>query len=492
MTARMNQLPEPPFWNPLATQNEKDPTVNPGKFSWMGSDGRVYFDLHEGQEKALESEARFIAIIAGTQSGKTESGPPWLCNEIAKRGPGDYIVASPTYPLLQKKVLPAFIELFDTKLKLGRYFPGSKQFKFSKEGSRRIFGRYVDEKTIVFFGHAQDPESLESATAKAAWLDEAGQRKFKLASWEALQRRLAMHIGRAFITTTPYDLGWLKKQIYDRWKAGDKDYEVINFRSTMNPAFSLKEYNRAKRTLPPWKFDLFYNGIFTRPAGAIYDCFEEIKHTCPRFAIPDHWERLLGVDFGGINTAGVFFAKEPNTGRLFGYREYNKNYFNGVLHEGLPHTGGTLSCKKHVENLLTGEVMIPYAVGGAKSENQWREEMRSAGLPVREPDQNEVEIGIGRVYGGIKENLVVFFDDLIYTLDEFSTYSREMDDQGEVTEEIEDKETYHHLDACRYILGDEFRDILTWKDMKTGEDHQESVNQYTAHRQSASEILKTL
>jgi len=260
----MNQLPEPPFWNPLATQNEKDPTVNPGKFSWMGSDGRVYFDLHEGQEKALESEARFIAIIAGTQSGKTESGPPWLYNEIAKRGPGDYIVASPTYPLLQKKALPAFIELFDTKLKLGRYFPGSKQFKFSKEGSRRIFGRYVDERTIVFFGNAQDPESLESATAKAAWLDEAGQRKFKLASWEALQRRLAMHIGRAFITTTPYDLGWLKKQIYDRWKAGDKDYEVINFRSTMNPAFSLREYNRAMKTLPRWKFDLFYNGIFTR------------------------------------------------------------------------------------------------------------------------------------------------------------------------------------------------------------------------------------
>lgn len=487
--------PEVSF-NPLYTKEEAHPSVNPGgKLYWLGSDGQLYFDFHIGQEKAIDSEARFVAIIAGAQSGKTILGPVWLWNEIKKRGPGDYIVASPTYPLLSKKALPAFLDLFEKKLKLGRYFPSSKQFRFSREGSRITFGQYVDDETIIFFGHAQDPESLESATAKAAWLDEAGQRKFKLASWEAIQRRLALHRGRAFITTTPYDLGWLKKQIYDRWKSGDKDYEVINFRSTMNPAFSIEEYRRAKRTLPSWKFDLFYRGIFTRPAGAIYDCYNEAIHTCPRFAIPDQWERFLGVDFGGINTAGVFFAKEPHTGRMFAYREYNKNYFNGILtyeDKACPHKGATLSCKKHADNLLDGEVMIPYTVGGAKSENQWREEMRSGGLPVREPDQSEVDIGIGRMYGALKDNMIMIFDDLTYLIDEISTYSREMDDEGEPTDEIEDKDTYHHLDACRYILGYEFRDILTWTDMKSGTQLDESLNQEAQARMSASEIIKTL
>jgi hypothetical protein len=37
--------------------------------------------------------------------------------------------------------------------------------------------------------------------------------------------------------------------------------------------------------------------------------------------------RFLGLDFGGVNTAGVFFAQERDayhkpTGRLFAYREY--------------------------------------------------------------------------------------------------------------------------------------------------------------------------
>ena len=35
---------------------------------------------------------------------------------------------------------------------------------------------------------------------------------------------------------------------------------------------------------------------------------------------------------------------------------------------------------------MTGEPKIPYAVGGAKSEQNWREEFRAAGLPVLEPE----------------------------------------------------------------------------------------------------------
>ena len=51
---------------------------------------------------------------------------------------------------------------------------------------RRHGLRAPEGETNVYFGHAQDPDSLESATAKAAWLDEAGQGKFKLDSWRAV------------------------------------------------------------------------------------------------------------------------------------------------------------------------------------------------------------------------------------------------------------------------------------------------------------------
>ena len=63
------------------------------------------------------------------------------------------------------------------------------------------------------------------------------------------------------------------------------------------------------------------------PSGLIYASFDETRHKVPRIAIPDHWPRFLGPDFGGVNTAGIFFAQERDayqrpTGRLFAYREY--------------------------------------------------------------------------------------------------------------------------------------------------------------------------
>ena len=47
----------------------------------------------------------------------------------------------------------------------------------------------------------------------------------------------------------------------------------------------------------------------------------------PAHRDPPDWPRFLGLDFGGVNTAGIFFAQERDayhkpTGRLLAYREY--------------------------------------------------------------------------------------------------------------------------------------------------------------------------
>lgn len=420
--------------------------------------GRLRFNFHPGQAKAWRSDARFVCVLAGTQGGKTSFGPVWLWREIKTRGPGDYLVVTPTYPLLIKKALPEFLRLFQRHLRLGEYNAQQKIFAFSAAGMQRLFGPDVDttERTQIFFGHASDPESLESATAKAVWLDEAGQKKFKLGSWEAIQRRLSIHEGRALITTTPYDLGWLKQQLWDRWKAGEKTVDVIRFDSTENPAFPPAEFERARGSLPGWKFDLFYRAVFTRPAGLIYDSFLD-EHIVRRFAIPKAWPRYLGLDFGGVNTAGVFFAEELDsdgrkTGKLFAHREYK---------------AGGRSASEHCYYLLKGEPGVPFCVGGSHSEDQWRREFSKggkvdipkwgevevAGLPIQEPRIKDVEVGIDRVYAAFRRNEVYVFDDLLGLLEELRTYSRELDDKGDPTEKIEDKESFHHLDAVRYIVG---------------------------------------
>jgi hypothetical protein len=403
---------------------------------------RLTFHFHPGQWRAWQSERRFILVLAGTQSGKTSFGPAWLWREIQRCGPGDYMVVTPTFPLLELKALPELLRLFDATLGLGRYIGSPvRRFVFSTEGSKRTFGAAYDpyQQTSVIFGYAAEPESLESATAKAAWLDEAGQRRFKLASFEAILRRLSLAQGRILATTTPYDLGWVKQRLYDRWKAGDPDIDVIQFDSTQNPAFSRVEFERAQRDLPRWKFNMFYRGQFERPAGLIYDSFATERHTCPPFAIPAAWPRYVGLDFGGVNTAAVFLAEEPATRRLYLYRTYK---------------AGSRTASDHARALLAGEPGLPVlAVGGSKSEGQWRAEFAAGGLPIREPLISDVEVGIDRVYGTISRGELVVFSTLANVLEEIATYSRVLDDAGEPTEKIEDKETFHHLDSLRYIVG---------------------------------------
>lgn len=402
-------------------------------------EGRLKLHFHAGQWRAWQSLARFVVVLAGTQGGKTSFGPHWLYREIQRKGAGDYMVVTPTFQLLELKALPEFRKLFESILSLGRFIASPvRKFVFSEAGEIRTFGSKQKTPTVVYFGYAADPESLESATVKAAWLDEAGQKKFKLGSWEAVLRRLSLAIGRVLVTTTPYDLGWLKQKLWDRWKAGDKDVEVARFDSTENPSFPPEEFERARRDLPAWKFDLFYRAIFTRPAGLIYDSFNEEVCKIPRFALPDSWPRHLGLDFGGVNTAGLFYAEEPGTPRLFLYREYK---------------AGGRTAKEHAEALKKGEPMTPNCVGGSHSEGQWRQEFRAGGLPVREPDVKDVEVGIDRVYGTHKRNEIYVFDDLSGYLEEKQTYARELDANGEPTEKIEDKQTFHFMDAERYIVG---------------------------------------
>ena len=128
-----------------------------------------------------------------------------------------------------------------------------------------------------------------------------------------------------------------------------------------------------------------------------------------------------------------------------------------------PDARGSGTARQHVEALLHGEHKLPIAVGGARSEQNWREEFRQAGLPVQEPEimdstansrnSSSVEVGISRVYSAIRRNELFFFEDLHGILDELESYSRVTNERGEVSDEIEDKASFHELDGLRYIIG---------------------------------------
>jgi hypothetical protein len=397
----------------------------------IDSAGDLALNMHKGQARAWLSEKRFIFVLAGTQSGKTSFGPHWLYREIQRRGPGDYIAATPTFPLLRLKMLPEFLRLFRDELRLGEWKGSEHSFVFHHEPTR------------VIFGSATNPGSLESATAKAAWLDEVGQDDFKLESYEAILRRLSLNQGRVLAGTTVYNLGWVKQLMYDRWLAGDTDIDIIQFDSTENPSFPQEEFERARRTMPAWKFNMFYRGMFTRPAGMIYHDFrdsyrEQGGHKVRPFEIPAEWPRYGGLDFGANNTARLLVAKDPAANVYYLYSES---------------LDGEMTTAEHAAAALDvtrGVNMVAWH-GGAKSETQQRMDWHAQGVYVNEPEVSDVEAGIDRVIALFKTDRLYIFDTCIGTLSEIGTYARELDDMNQPTEKIKNKETFHRLDALRYV-----------------------------------------
>ena len=415
------------------------------------------FDYHPGQREAFDSDAREVLVLAGRQGGKTTFAPWWLLREIIRKGPGNYLYVTPTYPLLEKQALPSFLYLFEKLMELGHYNKAERIFHLSPAAHIELFGKHDGlEETKIYFGYAQKPSSLESITAKAAVLDECGSPDFKQESYEAIQGRLTRYKGRILMTTTPYGFGWLKRIVFDR--ADGINISAHTFPTTLNPAIDEEEIERLKNSMPEWRFRLFYLAQWTRPAGLIYDCFTD-NHIIDRFDIPSNWKRYLGLDFGGANTAAIYIAHDPKQDIFYIYRTY--------------HAGGK-SIAEHVQHILgapesmdrqwesnglssetiKAETSIPQAWGGAKSESNMRLEFSQAGLPIRMPgkDVAEVEVQISKVYQAFQENRLMIFSDLTNTIDSLQTYARKTDEQGNATEEIADKATYHLLDALRYAI----------------------------------------
>lgn len=403
----------------------------------LNEDGQLRLSFHPGQARAYRSTKRFTFVIAGTQGGKTAFLPWWLNREVSLQGAGDYIAATSSYDLFKLKFLPEMRTVFEHLLGIGRYWAGEKIIELCDPQTRKFLAKRADDPMWgrIILRSAASKGGLESATAKAAILDEVGQDEFTLEDWEAILRRLSLSQGRVCAATTPYNLGWLKSEIFDAWSSGDPDYNVIQFASISNPAFPKAEFERAQRKMQDWRFAMFYMGQFTRPAGLIYGDFSS-EMLVDDFSIPDDWPRVVGVDFGGANTATIHLAEGPAS----------------IWYAYLESLEGGKSTGEHVDTHrrnLNGANEYEI-VGGAKGETQQRMDWEEAGLDVMEPIVSDVESGIDRVTELIKGNRLRVFKSLKGLQDELGSYSRKLDELGNPTDEIVNKRHYHRLDALRY------------------------------------------
>lgn len=421
--------------------SSSNPVVSTNGFYTIYKDGSLELTPHPGQYRTWQSKARFVLMLAGTQGGKTTFGPWWLKREIDRQGEGDYLAVTTNFDLFSLKMLPEMRKVFEEIFRIGKYWPGKRIIEIRDPKTGRFRAKSADDPMYarIILRSVNAPTGLEASTAKAAWLDELGQDDWDITDWEAIQRRLSLAMGRVLATTTVYNSGWLKREWYDRWKAGDRDYDVIQFPSIQNPQFPRQEFLRQKESTPEWRFKMFYEGVFAIPPGVIYHMFDSAKHVIPYSELPPELPRVIGVDFGGANTASVWIAEDT--------RLYPSKWI--AYHESLDGHKPTREYAIQYKTWEFGATDVRY-VGGAPGEVQARMDFGTYGVNVEMPWISDVDIGISNIIDLIKTDRFRVTSNCKGLISEFATYHRKLDESNVPTNEIDNKRKFHRLDALRY------------------------------------------
>lgn len=270
--------------------------------------------LHEHQRRAINSDKRIVCLVSGINGGKSTSGSAWMRIQIARfKDPDDvFLITAPDYKIMSQSTLPVFMKYFST---LGSY--ESKDDIFRLKNGLPIYMRSL-----------KDSDSVQGIpNIRAVWCDEAG--KYRKSAWETVESRTAFKQAQAFLTTNPYALNWLYKDIYKPWKSGARtDIEVVQFRSVDNPYFPKDEYLRQKSILDPRVFAMKFEGEFQKMAGLVFMEFGGDKNYSDAFQPNvNDYHIFAGVDFGYTNPFAIAVrAIRKSTGEDFQIAEFYKSF----------------------------------------------------------------------------------------------------------------------------------------------------------------------
>lgn len=382
--------------------------------------------------------SRTLAAIAGTGGGKTLTGYWWLYLRML-RDPGyGWGMAEPTYNMLAKIILNSSDPKRPSLEQWLRMMGLQPHYKAVERIMETTLGK-------IYLGSADNPDSMQGAAVKGYWLDEGGM--MSLVAYQTALQRVSLLDGQVLITTTPYNRGWLKTEVYD--KAEQHFIYVKRWRSIDNPYFPKHVYEEMRSgpsAMQKHRFAMMYDAEFERPTGMIYSSFDSEKCVIEPFKIPKTWPRYVGIDYGPVHTAVGWYAGNPTkyqgwpAGTYFGYREYLE---------------GNKSIAQHVidlNRLGKGEPIQRKVGSPLPAERQWRREYSQKGFHIQECPITSVELGIDRVWALHQQNKLVYFNTMKGTISQKEEYHRKLDGSQQATDVIENKEQFHFMDEERYVM----------------------------------------
>ena len=437
----------------------------------MSKEQRILeFKPHPVQWEALNFKTQFGAAICGSQSGKTTVGAVWtgmnIQREMERKDPRPGLIGAPTYKVLRQSTLQKFWE----------QFPNLQQYYRKQENVIEI--PYQDSKgnnkTYPIFVRSFDrPLGVEGMSPGFAWLDEFGL--CDQLAWTVVKTRMTVTQGKIFITTTPYNTGFLYRDIYLPVQEGvEKRMEIFTWSAydlatffdglakqekgeksreyTMKAEGIRAHLNNEKRALSPEEFNKRYMGEFSRMTGLVYNVTDEkyINRENKR------WDKVIGgIDWGYHHPAVGVYGLEGDTWHVIGEWAGTKNTTDEII-DACKELQEEFNVSRWYADSANPEKILQanrgtglYVVGFKKKKRHIKGD--SAGTT-----RSSIQYGISYIQQLIRENRFLVFDTCTLHRNEFESYHYPEDPKPGF-EDVPDKKdgNDHFMDAMRYaIVGD--------------------------------------
>ena len=277
------------------------------------------------------SEAPVVVCVAGARGGKTQLGafltamnaleqPGYQNKDIASGTPFVVGCGAPSFPMLNRVLLPAILRYIPESVKIIKYNETKKLL--------RIQGKKGE--TNIFFISARYWEAWYGLKLSFAWVDEFAL--IKEGMYDELQTRLSDVQGRLLLTGTPQGPNWALDRLYkpwengtNRWGTGNGAIDFFTWTTLENPFIDKAHILEKYHTMPARYFKRTFMATWDTFEGQVYEEFLNEIHVksekdytfiMPRGVRIGHGDKkvhidvvLSGVDWGfGDQHAGVILV----------------------------------------------------------------------------------------------------------------------------------------------------------------------------------------
>ena len=298
---------EPPL---ILSVSEWFPEPPPGKPRGPLPKQQLFMDL-----ASQPGTPKYIRYCGGIGSGKTLIG----CIQVilwAVQHPGDYLVARQFLPELKITTYKTFKDICPPALIAEeRVADGIIRLKTVAKGK---------VSNIIFRG-LDEPDKLRSLNLSGFYIDEANQ--VSEAAFMLLQGRLrgpGLRKGIMTMNSGGHDWSWRWFVKKDMITKEEVKVQFVNIYAPSTENIHLPE-GYVETILASWSEERIKREIFADEdsfEGQVYTEFRQDLHVVQPFAIPENWNRFIGIDHGYRNPSAWVWGAMDFDGNIYVYREF--------------------------------------------------------------------------------------------------------------------------------------------------------------------------